>query len=214
MAYLPQSGGGRAAGFDTSEDLLLSKPYDLQGTLSPDQVQALNEMLENLYKLGARDAGRIDSINLAISNILSALAILQAGSGSAGLLFQASKSLTFTQLQTLNSAPVQIVPAPGAGLAIHVMSWTLEQTMGGTTFSAGPIMSPRYVGSSAPVCTELSISNSANRYLFSWAPINSSSLGAGVAPSNKAIMIAATADVSNGSGTFIATVNYTTVAAT
>jgi len=51
-----------------------------------------------------------------------------------GTVLETSLSLTAAQIKTLNSVPVQIVAAPGAGKAIEVVSGSVDFTFGAPAF--------------------------------------------------------------------------------
>jgi len=56
--------------------------------------------------------------------------------GPQGVALTSSVTLTSAQLLAINTTPVQLVPAPGAGLYIWPVAYAMEYLFGGTAYSS------------------------------------------------------------------------------
>jgi hypothetical protein len=110
-------------------------------------------------------------------------------------------------MQSLNTSPVQIKAAE-SGKIIVPFHWTMQQEMGATIFSAAPVVTPAYAGSSTALCASLSVSNVANRNQTQHDIGSAFSGGAGTSYSNTAVNIRSSADRTDGSGTFTFSIAY------
>lgn len=123
-------------------------------------------------------------------------------------IFTKSKDLTAAQLQTLNTVPVEIVAAPGAGFVIVPISWTFEQAIGLTDFGAAPDIFLQWGTVTTRVVVAITLNNGVSATRFFMA--NAASAAQSIAnTSNKPLNISSSADTpSAGSGTFRVTVKY------
>jgi hypothetical protein len=118
-------------------------------------------------------------------------------------------ALTAAQLTTLHSVPVNLVPAPGAGLALVLDSATLQFTYGTVQFTGGGAVNPVYHGLTTALLSgafaAATITGAAN------ALISAGSAAAALAvTANLGIDLLATgADFAAGNSTAIVTVWYT-----
>lgn len=151
MAYVPQSGGGRAPNFDTSAGYILSKPYELGGDPNAATLQYLNEMLEELYKATNRVIAQVAANTLSISDMLTQIAIINAQiliiqgqitilQGSiigSSVWTLVTTPLSAADLMTLFSTPKTLLAAPGVGFANIIHDIVIAVTYPATFTGAG-----------------------------------------------------------------------------
>lgn len=157
MAYVPQSGGGKAPGFDTGDGYILSKPYELVGSPTMAMIDQLNEMLDYLYRAVNRVIAQVATNTADISLLQSQVATLQAliiviqgqiaslgtrvttleAAGSGGSEIQVLDAVWgISEIYTMFSVPLILVPAPLAGKMIDVISLSMAVTCP-NAFTAG-----------------------------------------------------------------------------
>jgi hypothetical protein len=137
-----------------------------------------------------------------------------SGGGGGGSLQRASVSLTSEQILNLNTSPVQIVAAPGAGIAINLISSFYSYAYGTTAYSAPNNPQIFYAGDTG---LTLNLDGSGCQVFqesYSAVAYNSSGGGSNYAPAsmadNSALIIAvAASNPTSGDGTIKAVVYYT-----
>lgn len=136
-AYNQGAGGGRAGG-PTDDQFVLDQPYEVDGKFTPDTAQKINEMFSILFKALRRTE---DVVNKSIAGTNSVLV--------------ASIQLNTTQLDTLSTVPVTIIPSPGPRKIIIPLSWAIKVTKT-TAWTNNPSFRLQWAGSTATLCTSLS----------------------------------------------------------
>lgn len=117
-------------------------------------------------------------------------------------------TLTHTQIQTLNSVPIDIVSGVSGKVLIPIQA-TLQSDIGATTFSAAPVISVVHTGRTTNLMAgTLAISNVADTPVTVIAGPNSTSLGSSVSVDGLGLALRGAADRTLGSGSFTFTVAY------
>ena len=159
-------------------------------------------------------------------NVLSGeylLSVNNAKSGTVGLIgsdandqvvfpLAAYIGLTAAQIITLNTVPVTIIPAPGAGFALALEMIVLEMNRTSTQFTGGGVVGPVYAGATGTVITANTMAaadvtgaaGQVTRLLSVGAPAGGVSLTANTAVQ----LFAATANFAAGTGTMKVFVTY------
>jgi hypothetical protein len=128
---------------------------------------------------------------------------------------QAAISISAAQLQSLNTNPVTIVPAPGAGFALALESLILEMNRGTTPFTGGGAVGAIYQGAPGTFLTanQMAASDVTGaagqivRLLAAGAPAG----GVALAPNAAIQLYAATANFAAGNGSMKVFVTYSIV---
>jgi|SRR5581483_7948978 len=128
---------------------------------------------------------------------------------------QASIPISAAQLIALNSTPVTIIPAPGAGFAIALESLILEMTRTSTQFTGGGAVGPVYAGATGTFLTANQMAaadvtgtaGTTTRLLSAGSPAGGVSLTANAAVQ----LFAATANFAAGTGTMKVFATYSIV---
>lgn len=131
------------------------------------------------------------------------------------LPMQASIPISATQILTLNTAPVTLIPAPGAGFAIALELLVLEVIRTATQFTGGGAVGPVYAGATGTFLTENQMAAAdvtgaagiVTRLLSVGAPAGGVSLA-----SNAAVQLfAGTGNFAAGTGTMRAFARYSII---
>lgn len=129
---------------------------------------------------------------------------------------QAGITLTAAQIITLNTAPVTIVPAPGAGLSVVLEGIIIEMNRTATAFTGGGAVGPVYAGATGTFLTANQMAASdvttggagqVTRYLTPASPAG----GLAITPNTAIQLFAATANFAAGTGTAKVFVTYSVV---
>jgi hypothetical protein len=122
---------------------------------------------------------------------------------------QVGISLTAAQINALNTSPVTIVPAPGAGLAVVLEGLVIEINRTATAFTGGGTVYPIYAGAVGTWLTDFT-TGGAGQVVRYMAP--AASAGGVLVPANTAIQLyAATANFATGTGNAKVFVTYSVV---
>lgn len=122
-------------------------------------------------------------------------------------------TITAAQMLTLNTAPVTLVPAPGAGLSIVLETLILEMNRTATAFTGGGVVGPVYAGATGTFLTANQMAaadvttggaGQVTRLLAAGAPAG----GVLVSPNTAVQLFAATANFAAGTGSMKAFVTY------
>lgn len=125
------------------------------------------------------------------------------------VVFVAALNVTAAQFRSLNSAPLTVVAAQGAGFAVVPVHWSFEQAIGATSFSGSPNINLRYNGVDEDLMTSFTLANASNRNGSGGGPPKSfSGMGIFQNGNNAALKIRSSVDVTSGSGSFRVTVLY------
>jgi hypothetical protein len=137
-------------------------------------------------------------------------------SDQVGFPLQVGISLTAAQINALNTSPVTLVPAPGAGLSLVLEGIVIEVNRTATAFTGGGAVGPVYAGATGTFLTANQVAaadvttggaGQVTRYLTPAAPAGGLAITA-----NTAIQLfAATANFAAGTGTIKAYVTYSIV---
>jgi len=120
-----------------------------------------------------------------------------------GDLRREAVELTNAQLIILAATPVEIIPAPGAGLVAVPLQLIARLTRGTTAYSANRDLRLEYVGSATNLIQTLSIlfadgAAATRDQIFHALRASSFSGGAAFNPSNLAIELTLSSDINNG----------------
>ena len=105
--------GGKAPTFEENTSEALAKPYVLVHPLTAEQVANLDEMLVILFDVDREQEIVIDDLEETVTAIEENILIV-------------SGSLTQAQLEVMNTTPVTVIAAQGAGTVIHPISMLIE----------------------------------------------------------------------------------------
>lgn len=193
-AYSQGGGGGRASRVIENTGDNLSKPYDIGWPINADTLHQINEMFDALFKSNVKRRSEI--------------AVLETAPVVAGVSV-ANVQLTSGQVNTLNTIPVELVPAPGVGYYIAPLVWTYEQNIGATAYSGVSAVTLYYNGlTTLPMVGTCTGSNTIGRYMMMTAPVAQTNFGANAHVENLSVVIKAASDCTLGSGTFTAKLWY------
>jgi hypothetical protein len=128
---------------------------------------------------------------------------------------QTSIAITSAQILALNTTPVQLIPAPGAGFAIALEALVLEMTRTSTQYTGGGAVGPVYAGATGTFLTANQMAaadvtgtaGSVTRLLGMGSPSGGVSLTANTAVQ----LFAGTGNFAAGTGTMKAFVVYSIV---
>ena len=118
--------------------------------------------------------------------------------------------ITSAQILTLNSAPVQLVPAPGAGKAIVVRELIIEMNRTATAYTGGGAVGPTYRGAATAVTAVMAAADltTAGAAQVVRALANNIAGGPAVVANAAIDLFAASADFAAGTGTMKVFVLY------
>ncbi len=143
--------GGRSPQGLPNYRYFLTKPYDMDGDITAEKWEQLNQMLTELY-----DAGRIITTSFEEGQVLDSetgeVADTSEASGddSASAIRVAVTDLAAADIYTLNTVPVEIVPAGGAGIIrVPIMAATYGNVL--VAFSATTTVTIRYTNATTVV---------------------------------------------------------------
>jgi len=154
------------------------------------------------------------------SQIAAAVVAMTAAQAQAFLLsaiavVQFSRTMTFTEVQSLASAPIVVVDkaviALPVGWRIRPIWFGVEQQMAAALYSAPPALRLRYSGLAVDLTGTIAISNAANRYLYTVETTGNSNTGNTVHGEDLSLVVATAADVTAGSGSVRVFGGYTIV---
>ena len=164
----------------------------------------------------ARGPGSSVTNNIVVWSSTDGLTLADSGSsiGSIGSKLKvATLTLTDSQIRNLNTTPIQIIPAPGTGLAIVPVFWFARKDTTAAGYSANPNFSIRYSGGSSDLINAVTFSmNSQNKQWAAnsgaWGPVTAT-------PANTAAVVNSTANITLGdpSNTMYFEVTYWVTAA-
>lgn len=205
-------GGGSPAGADAADaslDLSLAYPFELTWPLTADSVANLNDALRLLFQYSIGDIntrkligraasgkGKAQEISIGSNLTLSSAGTLSA-SGGTSALSQASLTISTVQLGTLNSVPLTIVAAPGAGIAIVPLHAAITVVKTVASGGPSPSISTRIEGIAQDNITAmvLDLANAPRTLFNSAVNPNSSMTSATFANmTNKALTVRTTSD--------------------
>lgn|SRR3990167_1039232 len=220
MGVFEIGGGGSPASTGSQNSLYaFDKSDELVWPPTPEQWAALNEMLAILFRNGTRAAKDIRTGNAAfVTGPASAVSgniatfdgttgkLLQDGGStiaaiSGGDFSLADVSLTEAQLESLNTTPIQIIAAPGAGQLLWVkMIYVILNVT--AAYGSSPTLNAVYDGNGAFTALTTTISmawNSTGTKYNHGTPSTQSytTTGGGFDPANAAVNIRASADPSD-----------------
>lgn len=109
-------------------------------------------------------------------------------------------TLTNAQVQALNSVPVVLAAAPGAGFVNVPIVWALDYTIGASAMSANPTIGLRYQGDATVLAGNATTLNSAGTTRLQAAYLTSGALitGARATYANKALVLQSSVDITGG----------------
>ena len=146
-------GGGGPAGANPDDDSVIAKPYDLsRPTMSPEMVQQMDEMFQELYQANGTLVPRIKALE---------------ASTQASKIYVRTVKIGNTRLKTIGDTPVTVVDAPGAGKIIAPV-FAVGATYQTAAYSASRTCGFGYTDSSL---------TSAPALFTTWASFLSSSAG-------------------------------------
>jgi hypothetical protein len=110
-------------------------------------------------------------------NVFSLFGTTLAGNQDYGVRL-AKGTLTSGQVLTLNTAPITVIAAPGAGKMINILSVATKLTFGTAAYAANTQLSLKYVGAAYNACTDASILVSGASRTLRWDQVVSTAASA------------------------------------
>ena len=192
--YDTGGGGGRVETITENSRITLAKPYDVASEWSPDTAQKINEMLQQLYEAAGKVEDEVEEI--------------QAATTVSADVLKVRISLTDAQIQSLNTAPVTVIAAPGAKkYVVPIGCGVIKDTSAGA-YSATPNFSLRWSGVSHELTTPKSLGLNAANKTWERIGIQATDIGDTTDITNLAVVARLTADVTGGN-----VVNYAVIEA-
>ena len=136
MSY-DKGGGGGPSGAATTDQFAFDQPYEIGDTWSAETAAQINEMLRLLFKSQTRmesdpnaafakgPTSAIDG-NLAVFDGTTGKLLKDGGTGAAATVIAVAKSLTETDLESMNATPFTMVAAQGSGKSIWPIRHYIE----------------------------------------------------------------------------------------
>lgn len=224
MADLERGGGGGRAGAETDDNYALDKPFDVNGIPTADKMALIDEMFSILFKSMTRGKSAVDTLrlltgsggdvtgptgatdgNLAVFNGITGKIIKDGGAVGAinsspvgGILKQAQITITNAQMKTLNTVPVDVIPAPGAGkIVIPVMCWVHSVIV--TGYNTSNSCSLRYNGIAVDIGNAQQLAGNTPEDSYKYMSIQGTNFNsASTNPANTKVQIRATGDLTLG----------------
>jgi hypothetical protein len=110
-------------------------------------------------------------------NVFSLFGTTLAGNQDYGVRL-AKATLTSGQVLTLNTAPITVIAAPGAGKMINILSVATKLTFGTAAYAANTQLSLKYVGAAYNACTDASTLVSGASRTLRWDQVVSTTASA------------------------------------
>jgi hypothetical protein len=110
-------------------------------------------------------------------NVFSLFGTTLAGNQDYGVRL-AKGTLTSGQVLTLNTAPITVIAAPGAGKMINILSVATKITFGTAAYAANTQLSLKYVGAAYNACTDASTLVSGASRTLRWDQVVSTTASA------------------------------------
>jgi len=110
-------------------------------------------------------------------NVFSLFGTTLAGNQDYGVRL-AKGTLTSGQVLTLNTAPITVIAAPGAGKMINILSVATKLTFGTAAYAANTQLSLKYVGAAYNACTDASTLVSGASRTLRWDQVVSTTASA------------------------------------
>ena len=204
MAYDLGGGGGTAGDVVEGSRFSLSKPYELTGAPTPEMIRQLNEMLGELYFA----ANRIDEVglqgpssatdgNLAVFDGTTGQKVRDGGVQTVSTL-RTRTVVTDAQIQSLNTSPVEVIAAPGAGKFIVVIGCALIKESSAGAYGTSPNISLRWSGASADLTTAKSSGLNAANKTMERLGLPATDVGDTTDITDTAVVVRLAADVTGG----------------
>lgn len=243
--YSAGGGGGRASSTTDNTQDALDQLYELVWPFSPQTAQQLNEMMLLLHRSSTKRYSDIQTINSTLStgvgNVTGPASAVSgniatfsgttgkiiADSGSSvgsiggspvgGILKQSQVTITNAQMKSLNTTPVDVVAAPGAGfIAIPVMCW-VHTSIPVTGYNTANSCSLRYTGIAVDIGNAQTLASTSAEDSYKYISIQGVNFNsANTNPANTAVTLRATGNLTGGdaANTFSTVVTYIVVATT
>ena len=224
--------GGKAPTTAENTSEALAKPYMLVHPLSAEQTANLDEMLTILFDVNREQEITITEVqadvevleagggsgdvvgpssatdgNVAVFDGTTGKLIRDGGNSLTGFATSVSVTLTAAEVRSLSSTPFQAI----AGVADKIIvpfRWTMQQEMGATLFSVGPIVVPQYAGAAQGILDSIQVTNTANVSKTTHGNGTAVALANNFSASGVAVNLTSSADRTDGSGTFTFTISY------
>lgn len=240
----PGSGGGSATNLTENSAYALDMPYDVSGQPSSEKMQQIAEMLEMLFRNGTLSASAIATLvtlisgsgsgdvtgpsgavdgNVAVFNGVTGKIIKDGGAIGAingspvgGILKQTQVTVTNAQMKSLNTSPVDVITAPGAGkIVIPVMCWVHSVVV--TGYNTSNSCSLRYNGIAVDIGNAQTLASTIAEDSYKYISIQGTNFNSsGSSPVNTKVQLRATGDLTLGAvgNTFSVVVTWIEVATT
>ncbi len=122
-------------------------------------------------------------------------------------IYSVQINLSSAQILALNSTPVQVIAAPGAGKVISALSFVIDYTYGTTTYSAVTMVFSEVGGATTPIASNSIIIPRTSSTLIQVTPLAAVTSNAFLGD-NAPIMVTAASNPTTGDGTMKITALY------